>query len=232
MPGSDLPPGNRAVPGAFIQLIPDIVAFTPNIVLFQYNPEKITRGLTPWNPFEGSTSSRGAAAPDVAPTPPDEKIGFELQLDATDSAQTSNPLNRTTGVASRIAALRKLTKPSKGMLGDLVQSVGNLVGADTSIAERPSIPITFLIFGPGLMLPVRVTTFSVEETLFTEALYPIHAKVTVELQVLRPDMFKCKEDLISDLAIAAWNLNQIQEDALAIANLANGAFDVVGLFQG
>ena len=138
MPGSDLPPGNRAVPGAFIQLIPDIVAFTPNIVLFQYNPEKITRGLTPWNPFEGSTSSRGAAAPDVAPTPPDEKIGFELQLDATDSAQTSNPLNRTTGVASRIAALRKLTKPSKGMLGDLVQSVGNLVGADTSIAERPS----------------------------------------------------------------------------------------------
>ncbi|MFI0848337.1 hypothetical protein [Mesorhizobium sp. IMUNJ 23232] len=232
MAGSDLPPGAKAISGAFVQLIPDIVLFTPNIILFQYNPEKISRGLTPWNPFEQSSSPRGAAAPDVAPTPPDEKISFELHLDATDFAQQSNPINRLTGVASRIAAIRKLTKASQGMLGDLVQSVANLAGADTAQAKRPSIPITFLIFGPGLMLPVRLTSLSIEETMFTEALYPIHAKASVEMQVIRPDMFKCKEDLISDLAIAAYNLNQIQEDALAIANLANGAFDIMGMLQG
>ena len=232
MPSTDLPSAGRAVPGAFIQLIPDIVLFTPNIILFQYNPDKITRGLTPWNPFQASSGGRSAAAPDVAPTPPDEKISFELFLDATDSAQLSNPINQATGIASRIAALRKLTKASKGKIGDLVQSAGNLLGAEAQLAQRPSIPITFLIFGPGVMLPIRLTGLSIEESLFTQALYPIHAKATVEMQVIRPDMFKCKEDLISSIAIAAYNLNQIQEDALAIANLANGAFDVAGLFQG
>jgi len=231
MPSTAFPLGPKVRAGAFIQLIPDIVLFTPNIILFQYNPERITRSLTPWNPFEQGQSQRGAAAPDVAPVPPDEKINFELHLDATDDVERGNPITKLTGVASRIAALRKLTKPTQGMIGDIVASATALVGADFSLAKRPSVPITFLIFGPGVILPVRVTSFSVEETMFTEALYPIHAKATIELHVITPDMFKCHHDLISDLAIAAYNLNKLQKDTLVLANLANGAFDVVGMLQ-
>lgn len=226
------PPGARNLPGAFVQLIPDIVLFTPNIVTFQYNPAKITRGLTPWNPFDAAPSANGGAAPDVSPNPPDEKISFDLFLDAADPAQVDNPINIATGVASRIAAIRKLAKPSDGMIGDLVQSAANLLGVESGIAHRPTVPITFLIFGPGLMLPVRLTTLSIEETLFTGILYPIHAKVSVQLQVLTPNLFRCHEDTLSQLAIAAYNLNEVQENLLAIANLANTGFDIAALVQG
>jgi hypothetical protein len=227
------PPGARNLPGLFVQLIPDIVLFTPNIVMFQYNPAKITRGLTPWNPFEATTTTAtGGAAPDVAPNPPDEKISFDLFLDAADPAQVDNPINTATGVAARIAAIKKLAKPSQGMVGDLVQSAAALVGKGSAIQHRPTVPITFLIFGPGLMLPVRVTTLSIEETMFTGLLYPIHAKVTVQLQVLTPNLFRCKHDFLSELAIAAWNLNEVQEDLLAVANLVNTGFDIAGLVQG
>lgn len=226
------PPGARTIPGAFVQLIPDIVLFTPNIILFQYNPAKITRGVTPWNPFESAPSANGAAAPDVSPNPPDEKISFDLFLDAADPSQIDNPINTATGVASRIAAIKKLAKPSDGMIGDLVQSAASLIGQESGIAHRPTVPIAFLIFGPGLMLPVRLTSLSIEATQFSGALYPIHAKVAVQLQVLTPNLFRCREDFISDLAIAAYNLNELQENLLAIANLGNAGFDIAGLVQG
>ncbi|MFN3389082.1 MAG: hypothetical protein ACK40O_09115 [Allosphingosinicella sp.] len=232
MAESAFPPGAKNMPGLFVQLIPDIVLFTPNIVMFQYNPAKITRGLTPWNPFENNASASAGAAPDVAPNPPDEKIGFDLFLDAADPAQVDNPVNIATGVASRVAALKKLAKPSQGMAGDLVQSAANLVGQGSAISHRPTVPITFLLFGPGLMLPVRLTSLSIEETMFTGLLYPIHAKVSVQLQVLTPNLFRCKDDFLSELAIAAWNLNETQENLLAIANLANTGFDIAGLVQG
>lgn len=229
---TDFVPGSRNICGAFVQLIPDIVLFTPNIVLFQYNPAKVTRGLTPWNPFDSATAANGGAAPDVAPNPPDEKISFDLFLDAADPAQVSNPINIATGVASRIAALRKLAKPSQGMIGDLVQSAANLLHVESGIAHRPTVPITFLVFGPGTLLPVRLTSLSVEETFFTGLLYPIHAKVSVQLQVLTPNLFRCNHDTLSQLAIAAFNLNETQENLLAIANLVNAGFDVAGLVQG
>ncbi|MBV8686506.1 MAG: hypothetical protein JOZ90_04180 [Alphaproteobacteria bacterium] len=232
MADAAFPPGARNLPGAFVQLIPDIVLFTPNIVLFQYNPAKITRGLTPWNPFDTTTSAQGGAAPDVSPNPPDEKISFDLFLDAADPAQVDNPINIATGVASRIAAIKKLAKPSQGLIGDLVKSAASLVGKGGEIAHRPTVPITFLIFGPGLMLPVRLTSLSIEETMFTGLLYPIHAKVTVQLQVLTPNLFRCREGFLSDLAIACWNLNELQEDLLAVANLVNTGFDIAGLVQG
>ena len=232
MADNAFPPGARNVPGAFVQLIPDIVLFTPNIVMFQYNPAKITRGLTPWNPFETTTAANGGAAPDVAPNPPDEKISFDLYLDAADPAQVDNPINTATGVASRIAALRKLAKPSDGMIGDLVQSAANLIGVESGSAHRPTVPITFLVFGPGVLLPVRVTSLSIEETLFTGLLYPIHAKASLQLQVLTPNLFRCNDDPLAKMAIAAFHLNELQENLLAVANLVNTGFDVAGLVQG
>ena len=236
MASGNFPSHAFTIPGAFVQLIPDIIAFTPNIILFQYNPEKVTRGISPWNPFEESTADDGTAAPDVAPAPPDETISFDLFLDATDPAMEYNPVNALTGVAGRIAALKKLVKPSKGMLGDLIQSASQLAGGngdDNSQAERQTVPITFLVMGPGVMLPVRVSSLGFDQTLFNQALYPMHCKASVELQVLNPTMFRCKEhgDL-EKLAIAAWDFNELQEDALALLNLANTGFDIAGLAMG
>ena len=79
------------------------------------------------------------------------------------------------------------------------------------------------------VLPVRVTSFSVEESVFLPTLYPLQATVSVGLEVLTPDVFKCQHSLSSDLAVAAYNFTKLQEDALAIAHIAKAVDAVKGM---
>ena len=71
------------------------------------------------------------------------------------------------------------------------------------------------------MLPVRVTTISIEISEFNAALYPLMAAVTLELRVLTPEAFKCKTTAATEFAKSAYEFTRLQEDALAIANFAN-----------
>lgn len=215
--------------GAFVQLIEDVIAFIPNIVLFQYNPEKVTRGLTPWNPFEGGQFGRNMQTATSQPFDPQETISFTLNVSATEGMENGNPVTIATGVTSRLAALRKLTRPTKGLLGDLVGSAQALKGGTGASLAGAKLPITFLILGPGLVLPVRITSFSVEETMHTNLLYPHEAAVTLEMKVLTPDDLKCDEIPFKDLAVGAYNLTKVQEDALALANIANNVEALIGM---
>jgi hypothetical protein len=89
--------------------------------------------------------------------------------------------------------------------------------------------VVLFVWGPGRILPVRVTSFSVEETLYSPTLFPTQATVTLGLEVLTPDVFKCQSDITADLAIAAYNFTKLQEDALAVAHIANNADAIRGL---
>lgn len=214
------------LPGALVQLVEDLGIIIPNIVPFQFNPETMTRGFEPWNPFATDPQNQAAQTPLVQPFDPRESYGFDLEFDATDDIEVGNPIAIASGVASRIAALKKLILPTEGLFGDLIASANALAGSAARQAERPLVPITLLVMGPGIILPVRITELSVEITEFTAQLYPLMAKVTIALQVLTPDVFKCKETAATNVAIAAYNLTQLQEDALAIANITNVASSV------
>ena len=80
------------------------------------------------------------------------------------------------------------------------------------------------------MLPVRLTSLAFEESQFNAALFPTQAKATVALQVLTPNLFRCHEDKILDLAVKAYKLRELKDDALALANMVNTGFDVAGMF--
>ncbi len=218
----------KVMPGALVQLVEDIIGVVPNIVAFEYNPAKITRSLEPWNPFAVDDKNRGAQAPTVQPYAPQEKFTFTLELDATNGMESGNPLAVGTGIAAQIAALKKLTQPSAGLLGDLVQSAGALGGGAPAAMARPTVPIVLLILGPGIIYPVRLTTFSVEITEFSPLLYPLQAAVTLEMTVLTPDVFKCRETAASGVATATYNFTKAQEDALALLNIANTAQTAIG----
>ena len=47
---------------------------------------------------------------------------------------------------------------------------------------RPTVPVVLFVWGPGRILPVRVTSFAVDETLFAPSLYPLQATVTLGLR--------------------------------------------------
>jgi hypothetical protein len=207
--------------GAIIQLIEELGIVVPNIVPFQYNPASMTRELKPWNPFEVDQAKRGTQSPMVQPYDPEETYKLSLELDATDDLEDGDPIAIATGVASRIAAIQKLTAPSQGLIGDLIGSAQALAGGVQKQAARPSVPICLLVMGPGLILPVRVTTLSIEIKEFTPALFPHMAQVQMELRVLTPEVFKCKATAATELAIAAYDFTRLGENALAIANFAN-----------
>ena len=217
--GSPLSPS--VTKGALVQLAEDFGVIVPNIIPFQYNPATVTRTLKPWDPSEVDQTNRGAQAPNVQPYDPEETYKFTLELDATDDQAAGDPLAQTTGVASRIAAIQKLTEPSGGLFGDLIASANALTGNASAEAERATVPITLLVLGLGVILPVRITTISIEIKEFTPQLYPYMADVQLELKVLTPEVFKCKSGTAIDIATAAYEVTRLQEDALAVLNIAN-----------
>jgi len=219
--------------GAFVQLVKGLTGVVPNVIPFQYNPERLSHMLTPWNPFEVDQTQRGAQAPTVQPFDPKESFNLTLEIDATNDLEDDNPVAKLVGIADRLAALKKLTLPSAGLAGDLINSaVGAaraLVGKANKQVVRPTVPVVLFVWGPGRILPVRVTSFSIEETLFSPSLHPIQATVTLDLEVLTPDVFKCQRDITADIAVAAYNFNRLQEDTLAVAHIANNLEAIKGL---
>jgi len=215
--------------GALVQLVKGLTGVVPNIIPFQYNPEKLSHTLTTWNPFEVDQTQRGAQAPTVQPFDPKESFNLTLEIDATNDLEDDNPVAKRVGVADRLAALKKLTLPTEGLIGDLVTSARALVGKAAKQAVRAAVPVVLFVWGPSRILPVRVTSFSVEETLFSPTLHPIQATVTLGLEVLTPDVFKCQRDITADIAVAAYNFTKLQEDSLAAAHIANNIDAIRGL---
>lgn len=208
--------------GSFVQLLEDIIGFLPNVVTFQYNPETITRSLTPWNPAEVDQADRGSQAPSVQPFDIPEKFtGFQLEFDATDGMAAGHPVYDAMGVEPQLAALRKLVQASEGLLGDLTSSFKDLVGIAGGEAKRPTVAPTLLVLGKRVVLPVRITSFSVEETMHSPLLYPIMATVSLDMEVMTPDMFRCSLSPTGKIATAAYHYTRLQEDLAAVLNLAN-----------
>jgi len=229
MPDTGLRRSPKFEKGAFVQLIKDLVGVVPNVIPFQYNPEKLSHTLTPWDPSEVDQTQRGAQAPTVQPFDPKESFNLTLEIDATNDLEDDNFVAKQVGVADRLAALKKLTLPSQGLIGDVVASARALVGKASEQAIRPTVPVVLFVWGPGRILPVRITSFSVDETLFSPSLHPIQATVTLGLTVLTPDVFKCQSDTTADIAVAAYNFTKLQDDALAVAHIANNIDAVRGL---
>ena len=212
--------------GAIVQLIQDIGFVFPNIISFQYNPAKVTRAFKPWNPFDTDATKRVATATQAAPFDPEETYQFTLEFDATNDIELKNPIAIATGVASRIAAVQKLVMPTAGLIGDLVGAAKALAAKGSpAMTEVKKLPLALLVMGPGLILPVRVTSVSVEIKEFNSLLYPLMADVALDLRVLTPEAFKCKTSVAGDFAKSAYEFTRLQEDALAIANIANAVLD-------
>jgi hypothetical protein len=229
MPDTGLTRSPKFEKGALVQLVKRIQGVELNVIPFQYNPEKLSHTLTPWNPFEVDQTQRGAQAPTVQPFNPKESFNLTLEIDATNDLEDNNSVAKLVGIADRLAALTKLTLPTEGLVSDLNRSVTATIGRADRQAVRLTVPVALFVWGPGRILPVRVTSFSVEETLFSPSLHPIQATVTLGLEVLTPDAFKCQNDITAQIGIAAYQFTKLQEDALALAHITKNLETIRGL---
>jgi hypothetical protein len=221
----------KLLKGALVELAEPFLGPIPNIILFQYNPESMTRTMTPWSPSE---SEDGQASEGTAqPFDPGESFDLTLEIDATDALEepTTHPVAVISGVADRIAALEMLLYP----LGDslLGGALGSLFGAVEAV-PRASVPIVLFVWGPGRIVPVRLTSFSVDEQAFNPILYPIRATVTIGLKVLTASAFEKpgKElTMAEELAVGAYKWTRGQKEVLARLNLLNSAESILGMLS-
>jgi len=214
--------------GALVQIVDSIVGVEPSIIPFQYNPAVLSVSIAPFDPAEVEQSGRGQIAPTSQPFEPKRTISAEIELDATDQLEDEEPVAVAVGIGDRLAALEQLLIPSEGLVSELISTIGILTG-DPPPPKRSSVPIALLILGPSRVLPVRVTSYSVEESLFLPTLSPMMAKVSLAFEVLTPDVFRCDSGPSVELARATYNFYKVQQSSLAVAHNARNAAKALSL---
>jgi hypothetical protein len=231
--------------GALVRIGEPFVGPVPNVIVFQYNPDGLSRTLTPWQPppDKASDAQNAGSADTAQPYDPGESFNLVLELDATDALEhpESHPVAVLAGVADRIAALEQLLYPEGGdgdLIGGAISSLGGLFGGGgaTAVTPRSQVPIVLFAWGPGRIVPVRLTSFQVEEQAFLPTLYPLRAKVTVGLQILGPAFYAARRaaqkgtlSTAESIAEAAYKYTRGQKDLLARANVANSVESVLGM---
>jgi hypothetical protein len=239
----------KLLKGALIEFSERFIGPIPNVIVFQYNPEMMTRTLEVWSQGGGGESSASNDTSHTAqPFDPPETFTLALELDAADALENpaAHPVAFISGVADRIAAMEMLLYPQGdsllgGLLGSVSVSVGGAgasvggaagaaAGGGVQPVPRGTVPVVLFVWGPGRIVPVRLTSFTVEEQAYSPLLYPIRAKVSIGLKILTPKDFPtCHRKLSEELAITAFNFTRKQKEVLAAANMANSVESILGM---
>lgn len=225
--------------GALVEFMPTGLIPIPNIIVFQYNPESMSHAWTqPEAPSAGPNQT--TTNPLAVKGNPGESFSFTLSLDAADSIAdgvASAALAEVSGVYSRIAALEMLLYPASattgGLLGTVTAAIGSAFGAGGGGVKRSvpanTINTVLFVWGPGRIVPVRVTALTITEKLYDGLLSPTKADVQITLRVLTDDELKHDTDTLAGLANAANSYSQGLRQALAVANLINAAESILGM---
>jgi hypothetical protein len=225
--------------GALIEFTETFPLPIPNVIVFQYNPESMTHT---WTPASTNPGTPGSTSNPLAITgQPQEAFSFTLAMDANDMIADGDAvetaLATASGVYTRLAALEMLLFPTAPPGGGLIGSVTAALGIGGSSSPDPSrqvpaaqLPTVLFVWGPGRIVPVRVTTLTITEKLYDAVLLnPIHVEAQIGLRVLTQDELKYVGGPIGTLANTAYSYSQGLREALAIANLANAAESIIGM---
>jgi hypothetical protein len=221
--------GSNFIRGALIEFMPTFLIPLPNVIVFQFNPETIRHSWTQAVAATGTGSN-----PLAVRGMPGEAFSFNLVMDANDGIAEGNPIAIATGIYSRLAALEMLLYPTgAGSLGGASALVGSVTGGGGASASASvpasQVPTTLFIWGPGRIVPVRVTGLTITEKLYDGLLNPTHAEAQIELKVLTPDELAVVTGPLAEVAKAAYAYSQGLRQVLALANLANAAESIIGM---
>lgn len=178
----------------------------PDVIVFQYNPDTVTRTLQA-QAAGGEEGGRSEAM--RLKGAPVETVKLEVEIDATDRMETGAGL---AGVYPQLAALEMLIYPASARV------VANtaLMALGTIEVVPPRVPLTLFVWGPSRVVPVRLTDFSVTEEAHDTSLNPIRARVSLGLRVLSYD------DLPpSDPGHNLFLAHQIVKETMARASIVN-----------
>ena len=159
-----------------------IVAIDPlnplaSVIIFQYNPRQLSRQV---QARTGGQEGAQAEALRLA-GPPTETITIsELDLDAADQLEKGDPIAQSMGIYPQLSALEMLLYPKSATV--IANTV--LLAAGTIEVIQPEAPLTLFIWGIKRVLPVRLTSFTINEVQYDPQLNPTVANLNLTLNVL------------------------------------------------
>jgi hypothetical protein len=207
-------PGSpRVLKGAIVGV--DIFNPVASIVVFQYNPETLSRSLDPQMSDEGGDRTEALRLKG----PPIETIDVEVMIDAIDQLETGEGFGSTLGIHPQLAALEMLVYPKSAVT--IANTV--LLAIGTMEVVPPVAPLTLFIYGVKRVVPVKMTKISITEEAHDPSLNPIRARVSLGMRTLSTSDLS-----LTNPGYAIFLAHQVVKEALAVAGSVSNLDAVVG----
>lgn len=210
---SSFPGSPRLLKGAIVGV--DKMNPLASVIVFQYNPDTLTRRLEARSSGGGEQSDRSEAY--RLSGPPKETISLKIEIDGSDEVDNLNPAQLISGIHPTLAALEMLLYPKS------LHVLANAILSNVGMLEivPPEAPLTLFVWGPQRVLPVRLENFSITEQAFDAALNPIRAEVELSLRVLS------YHDLqVTHPGYGLFMVHQVMKEVLATTNVFNSVQNV------
>ena len=189
--------------GAFVEFG---LSLPPLIVVFQFNPQTVSRSRSAWvnNPLSFA-AQKPAQSTDLAQSVLDtkakslikfrnnqtisvqqESISFDIRLDATDKLNDGDTITEQFGIAPKLSTLELMMLPKgQSVLGGTVAALlGKSSKKYVYQQDGNEPPIILFVWGRKKILPVNITSMNIVEEEFSASLNPTRATVSVSLEVI------------------------------------------------
>lgn len=218
---SGFPNKPKILRGAFVEYG---LSLPPLFVVFQFNPEQLTRnrslsysarssGQTTGRDgslrdfhkqFVDLTDLRDAQVVDVQ----EESISFEIRLDASDKLDEGDTITEQFGISPQLSTLELMVHPKDESL--IGQALGSLLGSPGgfSFTCKPNPPLVLFIWGRKRVLPVNINSLNITEMLYSADLNPTRATASVSLTVIEGQSIP-------------YMYSKAMKEAMSVLNLAN-----------
>ena len=143
----------RVISGAIVGIDPTDPK--PLVIIFQYNPDSLSRTLQPQMGAEGGDKTEALRLKGA----PVETIKVDIELDAADQLERDDRTARDMGLYPVLSALEMLIYPR----AQRVITNTQLLALGTIEILPPVAPLTVFVWGPKRALPVKLTEFTITE---------------------------------------------------------------------
>ena len=173
-------------------LIEYALALPPLVLVFDFNPQSLTRSRTITLRTGSAPGTRGGydfalptetarVAQGVTVQP--ESFTIEILLDATDRMNDGDPIATQFGIEPELDTLRTMVEPKAQGPGGL-QTLASLgLGGQRAFQRSESASVLLLVWGTHI-LPVFLTSIRVTEESHLPSLVPYRAKASLTMQVI------------------------------------------------
>jgi len=173
-------------------LVEYALALPPLVLVFDFNPEQITRNRTVTISTGTTPATRGGydfalptetarVAQGVSVEP--ESFDLDILLDATDRMNEQEPIATTVGVEPELDTLRTMVEPKTQGPGGLQMLSSLGLGGARAFQRSETASVLLFVWGTHV-LPVFLKGIDVQEVAHFPSLIPYRANVKLSLQVI------------------------------------------------